>query len=62
MKMETAERIRKCWNEIEAVDPDISTEKLFALTAEAAGVEYGNVATGLYMTRTPEEIASTKES
>jgi hypothetical protein len=57
MKLKTAQRIRECWDALN--DDDISTEMLFALTAEAAGVEYGDVATGLYMTRTPEEIKAT---
>jgi len=61
MKLTTAQKVRVKWNEIENADPGISTEKLLALTGEAFGFDNGQVADALYMTRTPEEIASTKE-
>ena len=39
MKAKHVEVIQRIWNEIEAIDPDASTEMLFALTAERASRE-----------------------
>lgn len=62
MQLKTAQAVRAKWDEIEEDDPEISTEMLFALTGREFGFDNGQVAHALWMTRTPEEIASTKES
>lgn len=49
MKTKTAQAVRDKWNEIEALTPDISTEKLFSLTGEAFGFDNGQVAKALRM-------------
>lgn len=61
MKLKTAQAVRAKWDEIEAHDPDISTEKLFALTGDAFGFDNGQVAKALHMTR-GQEIADVSES
>lgn len=39
MKLETAQRICEIYDEIESADPDISTERLLAMTADRAQIE-----------------------
>lgn len=39
MNNELYERIISCWESIEAGEPDISTERLIAMTADYAGVD-----------------------
>jgi hypothetical protein len=60
MKLKKAEQIRAYWNAVE--NDGLSTELLFCMVADHFHIDNGDVAEALYMTRTPEEIASTKTS
>lgn len=42
-RMSIAARIRKAWDAIEEMDPDISTEQLAARVADEVGCDYGDV-------------------
>lgn len=50
MKRKEAERITGIWNRIEEGEPDISTERLAAMTADQAGCGHGDVFEALAMT------------
>lgn len=39
-----------CWDAIEELEPDISTERLWAMTMDAAGVDYNDVTEALVLT------------
>ncbi len=41
MKRKTAQRIREIWDEIESIEPDISTERLTMMTVDRANLEFG---------------------
>ena len=40
--------ICRAWDEIESVEPDISTEQLFARVSDRTGADEGDIATALY--------------
>lgn len=41
MKQATAQRLRMMYDDIESVEPDISTERLLAMTADRHNLIYG---------------------
>jgi len=51
MKLKTAERVRAKWDEIEAAEPDISTERLIAMTGDALVLDASQVVEALRMTQ-----------
>lgn len=59
MKLKRAQAIRQFWDNTD--DGDMSTEMLFSLVGEHFGIDHGDVSEALFLTRRPEEIASTKE-
>lgn len=47
MKRKTRERIIQTFHDFDESDPDASTERLMMMTADACGVDYGDVAGAL---------------
>lgn len=41
-------RIERAWETIEAADPDISTERLIAMTCDLAGVTWSEVVDAVF--------------
>jgi hypothetical protein len=41
MKLKTAQRLREFWDDIQFEEPDISTERLMAMTADRHNIIYG---------------------
>ena len=55
MKNKRKMSILEAWDSIEAADPDISTEQLFARVEDATGANAGDIAEALYSRRIRKE-------
>jgi hypothetical protein len=42
------QKILAAWDTIEEMDPDVSTERLFAMVADATGYDAGDISEALY--------------
>jgi len=67
MKLKTAQKLRAFYEDIEDEEPDISTERLLAMTADRHNLVYGtefdngDVAEALTLTVTPSSCALNRE-